>query len=155
MADEVLKDKRELVLARMVQVIKELDMYKEVYRNRDEVADSVKPAIVVIDGPETVVDQPDERGHRPSNATVLVEMTPEVIVLTDTVSTDTIGTDLNKHRAAIVKAIVTDAQLLTIVGANGKIRYQSFEMALAAGRRVEGQAMIRIAFVYPLQYANL
>lgn len=146
-------DKREQILVRLLAVLKGIVGVAEVYRNKDEVPEAAKPAIVLLDGNEaTDVDPPS---NRPPSAAVRLTMTPEVFIFIDSPDHEAIGTSINDWRAKIIWAVLHDAQLLALVGTNGKLRYVGCETATARGRRIEGQLLLKFEPVYVLRPQDL
>jgi len=83
---------------------------------------------------------------------VIVTMRPQIFVLLKNAKPNNVdvGTLLNTHRAAIIRAIATDAQLQALVGPNGDLAYESAETDLNTGMAMEGQMQIGISITCPL-----
>ena len=142
-------DKREAILARLVAIAGGFAEIKTAARNQDEVSERVRPAIVVFDADETADDGPQERG-RGGQAPNIVEMTPETLILLGA-APESVGTALNAMRAKLVKAVLTDTQLATLTGTNGRVRYLGCSTHLGHGRSMEGAMSIQFAFGYVLR----
>jgi hypothetical protein len=54
-----------------------------------------------------------------------------------------------------VKAVLTDAQLLAIVGTNGRVRYAGCSTHLGHGRSMEGFMAVHFAIAYVLRPEQL
>ena len=67
----------------------------------------------------------------------------------------TVGTTLNSLRASLIKAVLTDAQLTTLVGANGRVRYVGCSTHLGHGRSMEGSMAVHFSFAYVLRPEQL
>jgi hypothetical protein len=142
-------DRREAILSRLLEVFQGLEGIQTVVRNKEKVADKDRPAVQLFDADETASDLMN--GQPPSRArgVNLVSMNPEVYILLQEVP-ENVGTVLNLHRAALIKAVLTDAQLVTLVGPNGGIKYEGCATALSRGRAVEGELGLAFTFTYPL-----
>lgn len=145
-------DKRELILARVTQVLADTDYFQEVYRNKDATPDSVRPCIIILDGNETVEDPPSDR---PPTANTRVVMTPEVYAFVDAARPEEIGPIMSQARAQVIKALLTDTVLLGLVGSNGAIRYAGCQTQVAPGRRIEGTVLTNISFSYIMKAGDL
>jgi len=135
----------------MVTICTGLSGYAKVGRNLKNLPDEVRPAIVILDADEEVVTpSPSPKGKAPT----VVKMSPELFILDDGRS-DTVGPTMNAHRAAVVKAILTDTELKTLVGPSGSVEYLSCVTGLATGRSMEGEMGVYFAFTYILDPTHL
>src|SRR5690242_8297257 len=125
-------DKREAILARLVDVAGGIAGIKTATRNQDEVSERARPAIAIFDADETTDERAEERGHA-GRAPNLVEMSPEALILLGG-APESVGTALNDVRTKLIKAVLTDAQLATLVGSNGRARYVGCSTHLGHGR---------------------
>ena len=73
-------DKREEILARLLQVAASVPGVAIAVRNQDEISERSRPAIVVFDADESA-DETAERQDHPGRAPNIVAMTPEVLIL--------------------------------------------------------------------------
>ncbi|MCW2854367.1 MAG: hypothetical protein JWM84_4031 [Nocardioides sp.] len=141
-------DRREAILARLLEIAAAIPGIVLAARNRPDFSDRARPAILILDADETADDREKGRG-RAANAPNLVGMTPEIHVLLGG-KHEQIGTQINALRVLLLKAVLTDEALRTIVGPNGEIRYEACATDLAAGRAVEGNLGVSFTFTYPL-----
>jgi hypothetical protein len=140
-------NKREAILVRLIQIAKTVPGIAAVFRNKDEISDRQRPCIVILDADEAADDgDPSGMSRRP-NAPRRVAMTPELYIMLGA-KPEHIGTELNAFRAAIIKAVLTDAALASLVGSNGDIRYEGCATALARGRMMEGEMGLSFTFSY-------
>ena len=146
-------DKREQILARLVAVAAGVSGISTVTRNSDEISEHKRPAIAVFDSDESA-DEAAERQDHPGRAPNLVVMTPELLILLGT-SPESVGSALNELRAKLVKAVLTDAQLIALVGANGRVRYAGCSTHLGHGRSMEGSMGVQFTFAYVLRPEQL
>ena len=77
-------------------------------------------------------------------------MSPEALILLGG-TPERVGTALNEMRAKFVKAVLTDAQLATLAGTNGRVRYVGCSTHLGHGRSMEGSMGVHFAFAYVLR----
>ena len=143
-------DKREAILMRIVEIAKMVPGIVAVFRNTDEISEKQRPCILILDADEAADDADPSGLSRHPNAPRRVGMTPEVYVMLGA-KPEHIGTELNLFRAAILKAVLTDAALASLVGSNGDIRYEGCATALARGRMMEGEMGLSFTFTYVLR----
>ena len=141
-------DRREAILARLLEIAEGIPGIALAARNRPDFSDRARPAILILDADETADDREKGRG-RPSHSPNIIGMTPEIHVLLGG-KHEQLGSSINALRALLLKAILMDAELRTIVGANGDRRYEACATDLAAGRSVEGNLGVSFTFTYPL-----
>ena len=142
------RDVRELILARLLVICQNLDGIKAAYRNKDEIGEDKRPAILIFDAAETttVGDQyVPKRGYGPN----LVAMAPQITILLGA-GAENVGPALNAFRLKLLKEILVDGALLGLVGTNGQIVYGGCDTDLMRGRSVEGDMQIMITFIYSL-----
>jgi hypothetical protein len=146
-------DKREAILQRLVEIAAGIDGVVTAVRNQDEISEHARPAIAVFDADEAADEQAWQHGH-PGRAPNIVEMTPDVVILLGALP-ERVGTALNELRAALVKTVLTDAQLIALVGSNGRTRYAGCSTHLRHGRSIEGAMAVQFAFAYVLRPSEL
>ncbi len=142
-------DKREQILQRLVELAAAVPGVVTALRNRDEISERARPAIAVFDADETADERAEQQGHG-GRSPNLVEMTPELLILLGG-APESVGTALNILRAKILNAVLTDQQLLTLVGPNGRVRYAGCSTHLGHGRSMEGFMTVHFAFAYVLR----
>jgi hypothetical protein len=149
-------DKREQILARLFTVLQAIPGIEQHVRNRGELPDEKRPAITMLDADEIADERPFAQGRITAFANRMI-MTPEIYVALKDQKPDnlTAGQLLNGFRVAIIKAVMTDAELKDLVGSNGEIRYEGCVTDLARGRTMAGEILIRFAFVYVLNPSQL
>src|ERR1700749_1851317 len=96
-------DKREAILARLVEIAAGLPGVKTAVRNQDEVSERARPAITIFDADETADERAEERGHS-GRAPNLIEMSPETLILLGG-GPESVGTALNDVRTRLIKAV--------------------------------------------------
>jgi hypothetical protein len=141
-------DRREMILARLLEIARGIEGIAAAFRNRDEISEKQRPAIVILDADEAADDA--DPASRPTRSPRRVAMTPEIYILLGAKPED-LGSVINSLRARLVSAVLTDAMLLSIVGSNGDIRYEGCATALARGRSMEGEMGVSLSFTYVLR----
>jgi hypothetical protein len=144
-------DKRELILTRLGEIYSGIDGFN-FFRNKQNISDARRPAILLYDGDEKV-EEDDFNRKRPSQAPLRVHMKPETYILL-AASAETVGQELNAARALVINAVLTDAELKTLVH-DGDIRYDGCLTMLANGRSVTGEAGLSFTLPYILKPVDL
>jgi len=148
-------DRRDEILNRLFVVLQGLPGVAQVVRNRGSLESDKRPAIQMMDADEKPEDVPFNRA-RPAFAPNRVRLTPEIFITLATLDPDEMGPSLNVLRAALLKSVLLDSQLATLVGGqSGDIRYDGCITDLAKGRDIVGQMAIEITFVYILRPQEL
>ncbi len=145
-------DRREMILVRLLEIAKGIDGIAAAFRNRDEISEKQRPAIAILDADEAADDA--DPMHRPSRSPRRIAMTPEIYILLGA-KPEELGTAINTLRARLLKAVLSDTQLGSIVGSNGEIRYEGCATALARGRSMEGEMGVSFSFTYVLRPEEL
>ena len=145
-------DRRELILVRLLEIAKGIEGIAGAFRNRDELSEKQRPAIVILDADEAADDA--DPTTRPSRSPRRVAMTPEIYILLGA-KPEELGSVINALRARFVKSVLGDSQLASIVGSNGDIRYEGCATALARGRSMEGEMGVSFSFTYVLRPEEL
>jgi len=147
-------DRRENIMERLLAVLQTVPGVAYVVRNRGELESDKRPAVQLMDADEKPEDTPLNRG-RPAFAPNRVRMTPEIYITLSTLDPSQMGPSLNVLRAALLKAVLLDKQLINLVGESGDIRYDGCATDLARGRDMVGQMVVNITFVYVLRPSEL
>ena len=145
-------DRREMILSRLLEIAGSTEGIVAAFRNKDEISEKQRPAIVILDADEAADDA--DPSSRPSRAPRRVAMTPEIYILLGAKPED-LGTAINTLRARLLKAILMDSSLLTILGSSGEARYEGCATALARGRSMEGEMGVSFSFTYVLRLEEL
>ncbi len=146
-------DKREDILVRLLAIYRTVTGVVHVARNEQVADDWNFPAILLLDSDEGADESALGRG-RPANAPNRVTMTPETFLLLGDLP-EKVGTELNRYRARIIKAVLTDVELETIVGGNGEIAYRGCATSLSRGREMLGDIGLDFSITYKLNPADL
>ena len=145
-------DRRELILSRLLDIASVTEGVVAAFRNKDEISEKQRPAIVILDADEAADDT--DPGSRPARSPRRVAMTPEIYILLGA-KPEELGSVINLLRARFVKSVLGDSQLGSIVGTNGDIRYEGCATALARGRSMEGEMGVSFSFTYVLRPEEL
>ena len=145
-------DRRELILSRLLDIASVTEGVVAAFRNKDEISEKQRPAIVILDADEAADDA--DPGSRPARSPRRVAMTPEIYILLGA-KPEELGSVINALRARFVKSVLGDSQLGSIVGTNGDIRYEGCATALARGRSMEGEMGVSFSFTYVLRPEEL
>jgi hypothetical protein len=147
------EDRRELILARLFEVLQSVPGFVSYARNRGAFDDYQRPSLVMFDGDETT----DENafGHNREIVTPNLAMSnPEIYISLKSQKPEnaTAGQELNAWRVKILKAINSDSVLKTLcsVATGGEIQYRGCGTDLARGRNQSGEMGLDIVFVYEL-----
>lgn len=141
-------DKRELILVRLLAIFAGIDGIEYAARNEDAGDDDRRPAIFMFDADEQA-DEGDPPARQPMSPR-RIAMSPEVYVIVGGKPED-VGTVVNGYRAAVVKAVLGDSELATLVGPNGHIRYEGAATALGKGRQMIAECTLVFTFHYVLR----
>jgi hypothetical protein len=146
-------DRREQIIARIVLIAGGLPGVKTVERNKTQISERQRPAIVVLDGNEEGAVGEFALG-RPAITPKIISMMPEVWLMVGGPK-ETVGSALNELRAAVVRAILEDFSLQDFVGETGGYQYQGCVTDLTLGEQSEGLMGLHFAFHYPLRSSEL
>ena len=151
-------DRREAIIQRLLVIAEGVDGVPFAFRNRLDLSERQRPAIVILDSDEVVDAGGSGQGRSPRAASI-VSMTPEILILlqdsADRTGSAGVGAALNNIRARFLRAVLSDSTLATLTGPNGSIRYEGCATGLSRGRNMEGEMGISLAFQYPLITAEL
>jgi hypothetical protein len=145
------RDVREEILVRLLEVIASIPNIKSAYRNNVDIPEEALPAAIVFDGDEETSGA-DDRSARPANRPYVVRMTPEILVAQQA---DQVGPELTVLRRELIRRVLTDTQLIALVGSNGAIRYLGCQTDVGWMRSLHGVLMGLFSFQYPLKIEEL
>lgn len=150
-------DRRAQILDRLTAIVGDIATLNHAgfYRNRGDLSNALRPFLTLHDGSEEVFRDvpPGSRMSLP----VHMQLFPEISYAPRLQSplNETIDVDVHSMRMQVLSAVLTDAALHTIVGANGKVSLRSIETDLAIGKRMSGETLFRFVFSYPLLLPEL
>lgn len=131
-----------------------------VVRNKGELPQEKRPAIIVLDGDERSRSD-NNRSGRGNSSPNIMEMTVEVFVTlgqrnpkTDAEG-DNVGTILNGYRATIIKRLLEDLDLQALCGPSGSVTFAGTTTDLARGRPMAGEMGLSFRVNYVLKVSDL
>ena len=150
-------DAREAILDRLFAVLLDLGVGvgATVKQNVQRGDDDQMPLIIMLDGGEES-EEGDFGVGRPANAPRRMTMLP-VVFLSVKGEPEQIRPRREALRRRILKAVLEDAELITLTGEDplGSIRYLGLATGLQAGRTVYGDMGLEFGFGYVLRPAHL
>lgn len=143
-------DTRELVLARLLEIVSDLPNIRSAQRNNGDIPENQLPAAIVFDGDEETKNPEDHRTH-------IVQMTPEIIIAQQS---DEAGSDLTTLRRELIRLVLTDTELNEQIvktgrNGNGSIRYLGCQTDLGWARSLHGALRAQFQFKYALKIEDL
>jgi hypothetical protein len=157
-------DLREEILSRMMEILGSQQAvvdgdpapFATIARNRSELMEVSRPALILLDGDEQVTDEMIPRGKGFAVARPVV-MVPEVTIILGGREPQNIniGEDLNAMRVAVIKAIAIDATLTSLLGTNGDLQYGGLVTDLGWTRSLEGVMVLSFLITYWLHIGRL
>lgn len=148
-------DRREQLMIRLMAILNTVDGIRTVVRNRGLMRDEQRPAIVLLDGDESVRLQGSARSDSLLHPTTNTS-SPEIYVLMNEMRVNNkdaddvgVGTFLNQYRVAILGAINASAELRSLLGPNGRIQYRGAVTDLKSGGALSGEMRMDFSFDYP------
>lgn len=149
------RDRREEILVRLVEICDGgIDGIKKAWRNRSGLSEYERPCIRVNDGDEAASENVTPGAEHRGGGGHVFTMQPVIGIMLGAAPED-IGSELNAMRVKVIKAIRSDAGLLSICGRNGRIRYVGLINEIQAARAAEGEMLLQFAISYPLLPAEL
>lgn len=133
------EDKREAVMLRLVAIANAIGDVESAERNAALTDDSDVRRISVLEGAEEVIE---EAGSRHAADKGIVVMIPQLLIACGA-RTREVGSDLNVIRARLIKAVMTDTELLALTVNKRSIRYAGMDSDLAFAMLMEGRMAIR------------
>jgi hypothetical protein len=149
-------DRREAILARLVEVGASLTGIKTSIRNVDTLSDTARPGIVVLDADENADTDIKHRG-RPPLSPNLHALMPEVQILVGGPA-QTVGTTLNAFRALFLKALRDDAlsgALAGLIGSTGNVFYDGCTTDFGRERQMSATMTLSLEIRYPFNIGEL
>lgn len=131
--------KRERILARLLVIAEGAPENARAARNLLDPDEQL--TISILEGDELVNDgRPRRKGTWP----VPLVMMPQVCIIAAAQSA-AVGGSLNRIRAWLIPAIVTDAELADLLGTNGGVAYAGMESDYAIGRGNLGRMALKFS----------
>lgn len=154
-------DRRKLILDRLEDLLGSIDGLPAsvVIRNRPAMDTEDRPCMVLLDGGETVHQNFEGRAGRvyARNSSSVMMLEPEIYALLEAREASRAGefADLfTQYRNAIIYAILNDADLANLTGANGDIAYRGHQTDMRSGSAMQGEMRLDFRFYYVLDPAE-
>lgn len=141
-------DIREQVLVRLAEILATIPNIRDTARNPANLPDNQLPAAILFDGDEDPIDT----ATYPTGHPRLFNMRP-TITLTQQASAP--GSDLNTMRADLIRLVISDTPLQTIIGTQGSVAYDGCETGFYQGRSLQGTMNTTFAIQYALEPRRL
>ena len=158
-------DRREQILSRILAILGGIDGIVMAVRDWGDIppketedGTTQLPAAVLLDGEET--NTLKTVGHSPGQrmpATV-VGLRPQIWVVplpSDTIKNVGIPAFISQTRIKVLKALINDETLLSLMGANGGMEYLGMKTDMQSGSTMEGNFMLDCMFNYTFNPAQL
>jgi len=145
-------DPREQIMARLAALAGALAGIANLFRNEIVTDETMLPAICLMEGDEEA-DDADPAG-RPQTAPRRVTMQPQLVIAAGGEAA-ALGPALNAWRAALIKAVLTDATLAALSHQGRGVRYDGMATDLGLGRTQEGQMALMFSITYMLRPLDL
>ena len=149
-----MSDTRELILARLRKIAESIDDVELAARNDLNPSETQVPAIIILEGDEEPSPALPEVRHRPAATPFPIVMIPEICIVVNE-ATATLGSTLNAFRAALIKAVTSDSELISLLGGNGAIAYRGLLSDLGIGRAMLGRMSLKFAITYVVSPSKL
>ena len=142
--------RREDILARLFVILNTVEDLKLVARNLDEFPEAVRPMAILLDGDEEAVAEL-ARPWVKGKAYTVIQMNP-IIVVSMGGRPEDVGTDINELMARIVTAVMSDAELTSIVVANAQcgVYYLATDYRLNHSLAMDCDLQMRFGIRYTL-----
>jgi len=145
-------DQREVILSRLAALCASVSGITAVVRNALDVPANARPAVIIQDGAEALVDAPDTVRHSEIQR---MELSPEVSVFVRAGGAADAGVLLSRYRTSIVAAVLSDGALHDATGTNGRIRYEGCTVVQPDAEAKEHRLDIALAFTYAFRLGDL
>jgi len=142
-------DQREAILSRLVTVCGAVSGVQAAGRNKLDVPGLARPAVIVQDGSEDIIDAPT-RGSRVQR----MELKPVVVVIVRGDNGAEAGTLLTLYRSRIAAAVLTDSVLLDSV-VDRDIRYEGATVAAPDAEAREYRCDLNFVFTTVFRLSDL
>jgi hypothetical protein len=149
-------DQREAILSRLVTVCGAVAGINAVDRNRLDVSDMLRPAVIVLDGTETLLSaQPTSSAGATVSEKQRMELHPQIFIAVRGNGGGEAGSLLTLYRNRVVSAILNDAALRSSVTPNGGMRYEGCVVPAPDAEAREYRIDINVVFTYIFSLSDL
>lgn len=144
-------DKREQILARLLQICGTLSGIAAAGRNVLDVPALARPALVVQDGSEERLDSPQSDNR---SGVTRFELNAQIWLMVRGAATN-VGPLMSMFRSRLVLAIASDMTLRDLTGTVGGIRYDGCTVSEPTPETKEPRMDLNFGFVYTLAMSDL
>jgi hypothetical protein len=150
-------DRRESILSRLRVACGDIQGINSSVRNRLDVAKLNRPAVVILDGAEQLLDQRmSGRGDMGNRSEVQrMELSPLISIHVRGTHEIDGGNLLSLFRTRVLAAILTDAPLIDFITTVGSIRYEGAIVAPPTAEGNEYRIDLSLVFTYPFKLADI
>jgi hypothetical protein len=145
-------DTREVLLSRLAALCAGINGVQAVVRNRLDATGMARPAVVIHDGIEQMVDQPSDMHHSELQR---MELAPLITVFVRSGASADPGVLMSSYRSAIVAAILRDSTILGAVGSNGRATYTGASVMVPDAEAQEYRIELSMLFRYVFRLDDL
>jgi len=137
-------------MARLLAILHTVEGFKFVARNVDEFPEKIRPAAILLDGDEEAVAEL-ARPWVKGKAYTVIQMNPLIVISMGGRPQD-VGADINELMARTVTAVMSDAELTTIVVANSQcgVYYLASDYRLSHSLAMDCDMQMRFGIRYTL-----
>ena len=146
-------DQREAILSRLVTVCGAVQGMQAAARNKLDVPALARPAVIVQDGAETLLDAPGT-GRNAARRLCRMELSPLVVVIVRGDNGAEAGSLITLYRNRIVAAVLGDTQLNDSV-VDGGIRYEGISVAAPDAEAREYRGEFNLVFTSLFRLSDL
>jgi hypothetical protein len=141
-------DTREVILSRLAALCAATSGINAVVRNALDVPGNARPAVIIQDGIETMLDQPGTVRHSELQR---MELSPGVSVYVRAGGTADAGVLLSRYRSAVL----SDGTLRDATGTNGRMRYDGCVVLPPDPEAKEHRIDITLTFQYAFRLEDI
>lgn len=141
-----------MILSRLAALCGAVAGIAGVGRNRLDLPGNPRPAVIIQDGMETLLSQPQTVRH---SELQLMELAPGLTVFVRAGGSADAGVLMSRYRSAIVAAVLSDAELIAATTPNGRIRYDGCVVLPPDAEAKEYRVELSLVFQYPFKLDDL
>ena len=149
-------DQREAILSRLVTVCGAVAGINAVDRNRLDVTDLLRPAVIVLDGHEQLLTaQPTTSRDATVSEKQRMELFPQIMIAVRGNGGGEAGSLLTLYRNRVLAAVLNDTALRSSVTPNGGIRYAGCVVPPPDAEGHEYRIDLNLVFTYIFSLSDL
>lgn len=149
-------DQREAILSRLVTICGTVEGINAVDRNRLDVSELMRPAVIILDGTEHLIAaQPTNARDATVSERQRMQLLPQIIIAVRGNGGGEAGGLLTLYRNRVVAVILNDAALRSSVTTNGGIRYEGCTVQAPEAEAREYRIDLNFVFTYIFDLSEL